>query len=361
MQNSKQLNLFIMGFGNAAKAFCILLDEKNEEILKETGYEIKVVSIFGHSKGSLNVPEGIDLKDFNSIIKGNENLESNLNRKLNFEEIFRSDQLLDSSIDPIEFINLSNANVLIELSPLSVFDGQPAISYIEAAFAKGMHVVTANKGPIACDFKRLNKLANDSNVEFLYETTVMDGTPIFNLLKYSLPGCKVLSFKGILNSTTNFILSQMEQDVTYDNAVIEAQRRGFAEADPSMDVLGWDSAGKTAAIANVLMNGNLNPRDIKRIGIDEISRKEIDYAKENNKRIKLICEAYYERGKLVGKVAPAMIDKSDIYSMITETSSIISINTDLMGEISILENAPEIQQTAYGIYSDLYTLLRILS
>ncbi|MEI8215857.1 MAG: hypothetical protein WCF96_02050 [Eubacteriales bacterium] len=337
MQKHKELKLFIMGFGNAAKAFCILLENKNEEIKKMTGYDVKVVSIFGNTKGAINEPDGINLKTFNN------------------------DPHFDLNIDPITFINSTNANVFVELSPLSIFDGQPAISYIETAFKKGMHVITANKGPIACDYKRLKQMSKDCNVKFLYEAIVMDGTPVFNLIKYSLPGCKVISFRGILNSTTNFILAQMEDGIPYKDAVLEAQRRGFAETDPSLDVFGWDSVGKTAAIANVLMDGNLHPKDISRTGIDEISSREIEYARHNNKRIKLICEAYYENGKLVGKVAPVMVDKSDIYSMISETSSIISFKTDLMGEISILENAPEIQQTAYGIYSDLHTLLRTLS
>jgi homoserine dehydrogenase len=153
----------------------------------------------------------------------------------------------------------------------------------------------------------------------------------------------------------------MEEGISYENAVVEAQKRGFAEADPSLDVLGWDAAGKTAAIANVLMNGELQPCDINRMGIDFISTEEINYAKNNNKKIKLICEAYYENGELVGKVAPTMIDNGDLYSTITATSSVLSITTDLMGEITIIENAPEIEQTAYGIYSDLYTLFRILS
>ena len=354
MQNNKEYNLFIMGFGNAAKAFCVLLEEKLPEIQKNLGCKINIVTIWGNSKGPINSNFGIDLENFN--------FEYNLTGSFPSDENYLYE--IDKAIDAKELINKSNANVFIELSPLSIFDGQPAISYIETAFKKGMHVITANKGPIAWDFHRLNSLAQAKSLGFYYETTVMDGTPIFNLMKNTLPGCKVISFKGILNSTTNFVISQMEDGKNFNESVSEAKKRGFAEADPSLDLEGWDAAGKTAALANVLMDARINPTEIIRKGIEQITEKDIAYAKASGKKIKLICEAYfdsefgYQKLKVLGKVAPAYVDERDIFSKIDATSSILSIKTDLMGEISIIENAPEIEQTAYGIYSDLYTLIQ---
>jgi homoserine dehydrogenase len=188
----------------------------------------------------------------------------------------------------------------------------------------------------------------------------MDGTPIFNLVGETLHGCKILSIKGILNSTTNFILTEMEAGSSLDDAVIEAQRRGFAEADPSMDLDGWDAAAKTSAIANVILNCTLKPTDIERTGIRAISAEDINKAKEDGKKIKLICEAFIKNDKIVGRVHPVLIPSTEIYSTIDATSSILSITTDLMGEVSIIEKNPEIAQTAYGIYSDLLTLIKRL-
>jgi len=345
--NNKNLNICLIGFGNAGREFCKMLITKREEIRKLKGYDIKITAIAGRTKGNLLDLKGIDLekalKEVDEIGK--------------FDE--ESQGLVD--LQTIEIIRESKADVLIELSTLSIIDGQPAISHIETAFENNIHVITANKGPIAWDYKRLNKIAEDKNLLFLYETTVMDGTPIFNLVKYTLPGCKVKAFKGILNSTTNFILEEMEQGKSYEAAIKEAQRRGFAEADPSLDVDGWDAAAKTAALANVLMDGDLTPMSVSRQGVSKVTEKDIEAAKREDKKIKLLCEAYIEEGEVVGSVHPTHVSSKDIFSNIDATSSILCITTDLMGEICIVEKNPEIEQTAYGVYSDLLTLIKELS
>ncbi len=335
----KQLKLCLIGFGHAARSFCRLLLEKADELREEYGTSILVTAIAGRSKGSLMNSEGIDLKEL-------------------LEVYAKTGRLTDTEISSMEIITDCDADVMLELSTLSIMDGQPAISHIEKALERGQHVITANKGPIAWDYKRLSRIASELGCIFLYETTVMDGTPIFNLTRETLHGCKVLSFKGILNSTTNFILAEMELGGSFSDAVKEAQRRGFAEADPSMDIDGWDAAAKTAAIANVLLKADLKPTDIQRTGIGAITPDDIKKAGEAHKKIKLICEAYLENGRVIGKVHPVEVDVNALYSTIDATSSILSITTDLMGEISIIEKDPEIEQTAYGIYSDLLTVLK---
>ncbi|WZL71759.1 homoserine dehydrogenase [Clostridiaceae bacterium 35-E11] len=339
----RTMNICIIGFGNASRAFCKMLIEKKEEISQITGYDVKVVAIAGRSKGTLLHEKGIDL---NKIL-------NEVERDGKFHE---TNEGL-ASYNTVELIEKCNADIMVELSTLSITDGEPAITHIERAFQCNMHVITANKGPIAWRYKKLQKIAEEKKLKFLFETTVMDGTPIFNLVRYALPGCKVLGFKGILNSTTNFILEEMEQGKSYEDAIREAQRRGFAEADPSLDIDGWDAAAKTAALANVLMSANINPMDVNRTGISKITQKDIEEAKNAGKKIKLLCEGYIEDDRIVGKVYPAYLDSNDIFSNIDATSSIVSIITDLMGEVAIVERNPEIQQTAYGVYSDLLTLL----
>ena len=341
----KRFNLCLIGFGNASRAFCKILLDHHDSVKKMTGYDVRVTAIAARSKGSLIDKDGINLENALSCIENN-------------QKIHETESL---DLDTLSLIEQSGADALIEMSALSINDGQPAISYIEKAFDLGMHVITANKGPIAWKYRALKKMAEDKNRKFLYETTVMDGTPVFNLVKYTLPGCQVKSFKGILNSTTNFVIEEMEKGNDYESAIKQAQLEGFAEADPSMDIDGWDAAAKTTALANVLMGGDLTPFDIDRTGIGHITATDVNDALKEDKKIKLICEGYFENGQVKGKVYPQLVNRSDIFATIDATSSLVSITTDLMGEILIIEKNPEIQQTGYGIYSDLLTMLSDLN
>lgn len=342
----KRLGLCMIGFGNAGMEFCRLMLQKHCEVIDTYGYELFVTDIVTKSKGILRNERGIDLRRALSEV------EQNGRFSLENPDI--------SGGDSITAVKGSAADVLLELSTLSIKDGQPAISHIEVAFASGMHVITANKGPIAWAYKRLKGEADSRGLELLHETTVMDGTPVFNLVKETLPGCKVTGFCGILNSTTNFILEEMEAGKSFDEALKEAQARGFAEAEPSMDIDGWDAAAKTAAIVNVIMGGELNPYAVLRTGISRITREDIETAKCEGKKIKLLCEGYIENGQIKARVYPKQFPEKDIYANIDSTSSVVSIKTDLMGEICIVERNPEIQQTAYGIYSDVLTLIKRL-
>ncbi len=344
--HNKEINICLVGFGNAAQEFCRMLITKNLELKVSTGYDVKVTAIAGRSKGSIINSIGIDLTKALREVKSRGKFDVSAEDTVTMESL--------------QVIRHCNANVLVELSTLSIYDGQPAITHIETAFDRGMHVITGNKGPIAYKYQKLRDISKDKGLQFLYETIVMDGTPIFNFVKYSLPGCKVLSFRGILNSTTNFVLEEMENGNSYEAAIKEAKTRGFAEEDPSMDIDGWDAAAKTAALLNVLLDTNINPTEIDRQGISHITLDDIKNAKKNQCKIKLLCEGYIEDNKAKGRVHPVYIKSNDILSNIDATSSILGITTDLMGEVQIIEKNPEIQQTAYGIYSDLLTLIKNL-
>lgn len=342
--NNRTLSICLIGFGSAGREFCSMLVRKGEEIKNAYKLNVVVTAISTKSKGSLFDPLGVDL------IRALNEVET--------EGRFSDKNPQKADYSAMELIGKSGADVLIELSTLSIKDGQPAISHIEEAIRNDMHVITANKGPIAWDYKRLKAMAAEKGLALLHETTVMDGAPIFNLKEKTLPGCRILGFKGILNSTTNFIMEEMEAGLDFESALREAQRRGFAEADPSMDIDGWDAAAKTAALINVLMDGNETPVTIDRTGISNITTKDIKEAKQKGGKIKLLCEGVRIKGEVKGRVYPAFVENNDIFSNIDSTSSILSITTDLMGEICIVERHPEIQQTAYGIYSDLLTLVK---
>lgn len=340
----KELELCIIGFGSAARAFCEILLDKTDELEKNYGYEIIVTDIATYTKGCIHKDGGLDLRAVFDCVDNK--------RRIDSIEGIQSYSCTDT------LLSHSEANVMVELSALSIHDGQPSISYIEKAFQKDMHVISANKGPIAWAYHHLKGIAEEKALQFLFETTVMDGTPIFNLHQYALPGTKVMGFKGILNSTTNFVLEAMENGKSYDDAIKEAQVEGFAEADPSMDIDGWDAAAKTAVLATVLMNESVTPHDVVREGISGITLEDIQNAAKKDQKIKLICEGRMENGCVKCSVSPVAVGRDSIFSFMDATSSIVSLTTDLMGEIMIIEKNPEILQTGYGIYSDLLTLIR---
>ena len=219
-------------------------------------------------------------------------------------------------------------------------------------------MVTANKGPVAAQFRALTRLSRQRGVRFLYEGTVMDGAPVFNLVRQTLPSIRIRSLHGILNSTTNYILTQMEQGASFEAALRYVQQQGIAEADPTLDIEGWDSAAKLSILIQALMGGNLKPEDIRREGISESTGRLVRAAVRRDRRIRLVARAYRKGGKIVGKVAPEELEIFDPLAAIHGLSNILVLNTDSMRELAIVENNPTVEQTAFALFSDLVTLLR---
>lgn len=344
---TKKLKIAMLGFGNAGQAFASLLIDKHDEIIEKYKCDVQVVAISTNSRGSLVNDDGIDLKLALSDLK-------ELSRFNNKREDY-------SKLNSMEIAKTVDYDVIIELTPLEIFTGQPAIDHMKTAFNRKKHGITANKGPIAWAYEDLKELAKSQGVLFYYETTVMDGTPIFNLVEETLEFCKVTEVNGILNSTTNFVLEELAKEKAYDDVIVEGKKRGFIEADPAMDIEGWDAAAKTAALLNVLMGANITPTDIKRKGIEGITNKQIEDARKRGNVIKLICHGSIKDGKVVGIVEPKEIGMDNIYSNIKGTSSVVTITTDLMGDISIIEHEPEIEQTAYGVFGDLIRVVKDIS
>lgn len=339
----RELKIAMLGFGNAGRAFAKLILEKQDEIKRIYDCSVKAVAIATGSRGSLVDGNGLDLA------KALKDIET--------EGRFDPEGSAFSGLSALEIARQADYDILIEMTPLAIFTGQPAIDHIRTALNRGKHAITANKGPIAWAFEELRSLAKDRGVCFYYETTVMDGTPVFNLVDETLRMCRVTGVNGILNSTTNFILEELAKGKDYDEVIREGKERGFVEADPSMDVEGWDAAAKTTALLNVLMGANITPNDIDRKGIEDITVEQIKDAESRGKVIKLLCSGSIENGKVLGRVAPVEIDKTDLLATITGTSSVVSITTDLMGTVSVVEHEPEIEQTGYGVFSDLIRII----
>ena len=190
-----------------------------------------------------------------------------------------------------EFIDRARPEVVIELTTLNPATGEPAISHIRAAFARRKHVVTANKGPIAHAYAALAAEAREAGVEFRFESTVMDGAPVFNLARNTLPGCRILGFTGVLNSTTNVVIEALRAGRSLEDGIEEARRIGITEADATYDIDGWDAAAKTAALANVLMDAKVTPLDVDRRGIARLTPEKLLALKAQAKTIRLVSRA----------------------------------------------------------------------
>lgn len=259
-----------------------------------------------------------------------------------------------------EFLDCSHPEVVIELTTLRPETGEPATSHIRAAFGRGCHVITANKGPIAHAYAALKEEARRAGVEFRFESTVMDGAPVFNSVRNNLPGVKVLGFRGALNSTTKLIIDAMRLGRSMEEGIREAQRIGVAEADAGYDIDGWDSAAKAAVLANVLMDARVTPLDVDRKGIRELTTERLGELAAHRRAVVLVSRGNTTSNGIELTVRPEELDESDIIASVRGTSNILLLDTDLMGTVGTVSISPGVGQTAYGVFSDLVDIARSL-
>lgn len=349
----KELKVALVGFGAIGQAFAKILLEKDDEIRKKFDTRINVVTIATKTRGQLVDAWGIDLHKALMNVQRN----GRFDKVLGFEE----------HRTPLELIETVHYDVLIDMTPLGSKLGINSYDYIRAAMKRGKHVITANKGTVAACYRELTDLAKKNNCKFMYEATVMDGMPLFNMKRDYLKLCEILEIKGILNRTTNYILGEMSHDKQDVKKVLQTLRRDhsttFVEDNPNDDLAGIDAAAKVAVLANVLMDAELRPDDIDRTGITDITHEDIQAADERGNVIKLICRVYRdEDGNVRGQVKPEEISKGDTYANIEGTSSILTLKTDLVGTLTFIEETahPEesAEQSAYGILSDLLSVMK---
>lgn len=341
---NKEWKLALLGFGNVGRALAELLLRKAEELAQQEGFRWRVVGIATGRHGAALDPQGIDLQQALQRVRAGQGLASL------------------SAVDPppraLEWIHASGADILLENTPVDYEQGQPALDHIRAALQAGMHAVTANKGPVVHGYRELRDLAARQGRMFLFESTVMDGAPIFSLFQRSLPGANVLAFRGVLNSTTNLILTQMEEGMTFSQAVAHAQQMGIAETDPSGDIDGWDAAIKVAALVTVLMDRPMLPQQVEREGIGGLSEQQVLAARQAGERWKLICQARRQGDGLMARVAPERVPAEDPLFGLRGTSSAITFETDTLGPLTVMESDPGPQTTAYGLLADMLHIHR---
>lgn len=340
----KKLSFCLIGFGNVAKAFARLILRKEEEFKNKYNVAFQISAIATGSHGRAIDLDGIDINQALALSDSGGQLDSLSKVKL--------------PKDINEFIALSKADFLLENSPVNYKTGEPAISHIRCALENDMHAVSANKGPVVHAYHELKELAKEHQKQYLFESAVMDGAPIFSVFREALPAANLNGFEGILNSCTNLLIERMEEGESFDNAVAYAQSIGIAETDPSGDIDGWDAAIKVAAIITVLMDTPFKPQQVDRKGIRELSLTEIQQAKKDGNRWKLVCRAERSKDGISAKVAPEIVTpQSPLYS-VSSTSSFIQFKTDVLPGLGILESNPSPDTTAYGLLADILNILK---
>jgi len=250
-----------------------------------------------------------------------------------------------------DWLAAARADVLFEATSLNVESGQPAVDHIRAALEHGAHAITANKGPIVHAYRELRDLAAAQGKRFLFESTVMDGVPIFSLFD-QLPVIHLQGFHGILNSTTNVILSEMENGLSFDESLKKAQALGIAETDATDDIDGWDAAVKTAALITVLMDIPVRLEEIERDGIRNLSGEAVRAARKEDRPYKLICRAKKNETGVTASVRPEQVPLTDPMGQIAGTSSYVYFETDIFPGLAVTEKNPGLYATAYGMLAD---------
>jgi len=342
-QESRQINFAFIGFGHVGRAFARLLLDRRKWLLREYGIEWKITGIATRNHGTAIDHEGLPVKKILGSWKRHSSLDP-----------YNNGPACASQTD---FIRQCGADVLFEMSVLDL-SGEPAATYIREALGAGLHVITTNKGPVATQFRPLTRLARLRGVRFLYEGTVMDGAPVFNLLRQTLPGTRIRSLRGIINSTTNYIITAMEQGTSFEAALDYTRNLGLTEANSSLDLDGWDAAAKLSILIQAMMGGSVKPKDIERSGISEETGRLVRAAVRRDRRLRLVARAYRQGGRVVGKVELQELEIFDPLAAIRGLGNILVLNTDTMRELAIIENNPSVDQTAFALFSDLISLLR---
>ncbi len=331
------MKLMVVGFGIVGQGLVEILRDKQAELEARYGFRAQVMAVATRSKGTLYHPDGLNLDWLLDAAQ-----RGSLALYPPAADVIRDEGILT-------LIRRADIDVLVEASPTNLHTGQPALSYCLAAFDSGKHVVLANKGPVAVAYSELLEHARHAGKLLRFEGTVMAGTPSIRLAMQALRGCTISEARGILNGTTNYILTQMENGMSYAAALAQAQQLGYAEADPAGDVDGWDAAGKLLILARALFNISLTMDDLQVKGISGISLDDVKAAQAAGERWKLVARITPEGGS----VAPERVPLSSPLAAVSGAANAVTYVTDLLGEVTLVGSGAGRLQTGFGLLSDL--------
>lgn len=331
----------ILGFGTVGQGISEILLNKKEYLKNKYDFEYDIVAVADFVFGNVYNPDGLDIPLMLQEAKEKKKFSKDL-----------------TDWDNLELIRNCNADILCELTYTDLNTGGPAVDHVKAALESGKHVVTSNKGPAALFYPEMKKIADKNGVKFMIEGTVCAGTPVINLAYGPLAGCEISKIRGILNGTTNYMLSEMEKGMDYNEVLKVAQELGYAEADPTGDVEGYDARGKVTILANIVMGASLKINDVSCKGITQITSEDIENAKKENKRWKLIGSVEKKDGKVSGSVAPEMIDMSHPLAGVMGATNALTFTTDLLGDVTIVGPGAGKIETGFSILTDILDIHR---
>lgn len=336
--------LALIGFGNVGQGFAQILQAHGDDLARRYGAQFQIVAISDLLKGSVYNPDGFDAGHLLETVRADGNLDGVTAPHRGW--------------DAMETISETNADVIIEISYTDLETGEPAVSHIRRALELGKHVITTNKGPIALHYPELETLAKANNAQIGAEGTVMSGTPTLRVGEELLSGAGVRKMQGILNGTTNYILTQMEGGAAYQDALAEAQAKGYAEADPTGDVEGHDAAGKVVILANLLMGQSLTIADVDRQGITGLTLDDIAAAQAAGERWKLIGSVEETEDGVKASVTPTRVSLEHPLASVGGATNAITYTTDLLGDVTLIGPGAGRMETGYALVSDLLAIHR---
>jgi homoserine dehydrogenase len=336
--NMKNFNLCLLGFGNVGRALVRLLSEKADELREEFGIGWRVTGVATRRMGRLVAQDGFTLEELAS---------GELRTRVSH-----------APGDVKGWLAAAGCDVLFETTSLEPLTGEPAVSHARAGLEHGAHVVTANKGTIVHAYRELSELARARGRRFMFEATVAD-CPVFSLFRGSLPAARLLSFEGVVNSTTNIILDEVAAGRTFDEGVRRAQALGIAETDPTHDVDGWDSAVKACALANVLMGAGLGLEEVRREGVRGLGDEEVRAASAEGRPYRLVARARREDdGRVSASVSPERVAPRGPFASVTWTTLAIHYRLDVLPGLTVIAHDPDLKSTAYGLLADFVNAVR---
>jgi len=337
--------LAFIGFGTVGQGLTEILLEKKETLEKKYNFKWTVVAISDIMKGCVYDKNGLDMKKVLDLVKKGKKLDEYPAGK--------------KGMDSLTTIKETNADTIIEITYTDVKTGEPATTHIKTALNAGKNVVSTNKGPVVREVRNLLELAKKKKVHYGFEGVVLAGTPAINLANFTLAGNKIKGFKGILNGTTNYILTKMGEGMTYEDALKKAQELGYAEADPTADVEGFDAMGKVVILTNVVLEKNITINDVQRRGITQISKKDVEDAKADGKRWKLIGSAEVQiDGSVKAKIWPEKLPLSDPLAGVSGATNALTYYTDELGSVTIVGPGAGRRETGFALLIDLLEINR---
>jgi len=342
-----RLRLAFVGFGVVGQGTAEVLRDKGQQLKERYGAELVVTAVTDAKKGAVADPDGLD--------------PARLLDWLAQHGTLKGYPAPVTGWDSLTTIRKAEADIVVEASWTDVKTGGPALDHFRASFAAGKHLVTTNKGPMVVAPREMIEKALEAGVELRWEGSVMSGTPVISTARRGLAGCTIAGFSGILNGTTNFILTEMEEGKSYEEVLRQAQALGYAEADPSGDVLGWDAAGKVVILANTVLHVPLKLDDVTiATGITEITLDDVRAAAAAGERWKLIAEAQLDDGGVKAQVLPQRLPLADPLAGVMGPTNAVTFHTDLVGPVTIVGAGAGRSETAFAVISDVLDIHRTL-